>query len=160
MKRRKSATIKDIAKRLGISHSTVSRALSEHAKSQVHPKTQRLVQETAAEMGYSPNLMARGVVTGKSGTLGLLTYQITAEGYAELTQGLMVEAHKQGYQILFELAVSPDAQGVKLWMRGNNTDIRFYLLQHLSDLSGRIGMELTRGRPKRRAITWPWRITD
>ncbi|MCZ6631793.1 MAG: LacI family DNA-binding transcriptional regulator [bacterium] len=101
----KQVTIKDIAKHLGISHSTVSRALAPNRKALVNEKTRKRVRQTAAEMGYSPNLMARGIVTGKSGTLGLLTYRLSAGGFESITENLMVEAHKKGYQILMELAV-------------------------------------------------------
>ena len=75
--KKNQATIKDIARQLGISYSTVSRALSPHASVLVKEKTRELVRQTAAEMDYSPNLMARGIVMGKTGTLGLLTYQIS-----------------------------------------------------------------------------------
>ena len=77
--KKNQATIKDIARQLGISYSTVSRALSPHASVLVKEKTRELVRQTAAEMDYSPNLMARGIVMGKTGTLGLLTYQVFQE---------------------------------------------------------------------------------
>ena len=46
----------------------------------VTEQTRKRVQQKAAELDYSPNLMAQGIVTGKTGTLGLLTYQIAQEG--------------------------------------------------------------------------------
>ncbi len=102
--KKKQATIKDIARKLGISYSTVSRALSPHASVLVKEKTRKLVEKTAAEMDYSPNLIARGMVMGKTGTLGLLTHQIALETLGRETDQILKAADKQNYQILLRLA--------------------------------------------------------
>ena len=102
--RTKRVTIKDIANQLGISHSTVSRALSPHASVLVKEKTQKLVKKTAAEMGYSPDLIARGMVMGKTGTLGLLTCPISLKTFGIMIDHLLREADKQNYQILMRVA--------------------------------------------------------
>lgn len=121
MKQHKRVTIKDIAKRLGISYSTVSRALSDSPRAQVNPATQRRVRKTALTMGYRPNLLARAVATRKSGVLGLLTYEIIDPHYVRFVHGLMVEARRQGYQVMMELATLPhskdllDTQQVQIW---------------------------------------------
>ncbi len=106
--KKKQVTIKDIAGRLGISHSTVSRALSLNASSLVNDKTRKRVQKLAAEMDYSPNLMARAIVTRKTATLGLLTYHISLESFGTLTDMLLKAAGSQGYQIV--LGVAPDGK--------------------------------------------------
>ncbi|MCY3871445.1 MAG: LacI family DNA-binding transcriptional regulator [Gemmatimonadetes bacterium] len=102
--KKNQATIKDIARKLGISYSTVSRALSPHASVLVKEKTRELVRQTAAEMDYSPNLMARGIVMGKTGTLGLLTYQIFQEAFGRQTDQILKEAEEQDYQIMMGVA--------------------------------------------------------
>lgn len=56
---RHNPTIKDIAKELGISKSTVSRALSGHPN--VRQETRTAVQDMAAAMRYKPNYMARNL---------------------------------------------------------------------------------------------------
>lgn len=101
--KKKQATIKDIAKQLGISYSTVSRALSPHASVLVKEKTRKLVEKTAAEMDYSPNLMARGIVMGKTGTLGLLTYQIFQETFGNQTDQILRAADEWDYQIMMRV---------------------------------------------------------
>ena len=98
--KKKQATIKDIARQLGISYSTVSRALSPHASVLVKEKTRKLVEKTAAEMDYSPNLMARGIVMGKTGTLGLLTYQIFQETFGNQIDQILGAADERDYQIM------------------------------------------------------------
>jgi LacI family transcriptional regulator len=64
-----SVTIHDIAERVGIATSTVSRALN--GSYGVHPNTIAKVQKAAAELGYVPNLGAKQLVTRKSGLVGV-----------------------------------------------------------------------------------------
>ena len=100
--KKKQTTIRDIARELGISHSTVSRALSENPKESalVTEKTRKRVQQKAAEMNYRPNLMARGVSTGRTGTLGLVTYEISRETYGRQAYEILRAADRQEYQVL------------------------------------------------------------
>ena len=102
---RNQATIKDIGRELGISFSTVSRALSKHPRvsALVAEKTRKRVRQKAAEMDYSPNLMAQGIVTGKTGTLGLLTYEISHGTYASQTDQILRVSDKHKYQILMAM---------------------------------------------------------
>ena len=102
--KKKQATIKDIARKLGISYSTVSRALSPHASVLVKESTRELVRQTAADMDYSPNLMARGIVMGKTGTLGLLTYQIFQETFGNQIDQILGTAVEHDYQIMMGVA--------------------------------------------------------
>ena len=103
---KKQATIKDIARELQISHSTVSRALSQDRKvsALVKEETRKRVQQVATELDYSPNLMAQGFVTGRTGTLGLLTYQISLEMFGRQTDQILRAADKQKYHILMGMA--------------------------------------------------------
>ncbi len=101
---KRSVTIKDIARQLGISYSTVSRALSPHASVLVKEETRELVRQTASDMDYSPNLMARGIVMGKTGTLGLLTYQIFQEAFGYQTDQILKVADEYDYQIMMGVA--------------------------------------------------------
>ena len=105
--KKKQVTIKDIARRLGISHSTVSRALSRNASSLVNEKTRQRVQKLAVEMDYSPNLMARAIVTRKTGTLGLLTHDSSLETLGNLTARLLRAAGEHSYQVLLGLSSHP-----------------------------------------------------
>lgn len=114
----KPVTIKDIAKRLGISYSTVSRALSPHAAHLVKDQTRSIVQQTAHEMDYSPNLMARTLLKGGEGVLGLLTYHLSLESYGRQIHHFLRMAGEQGYQILIAATVdqisrSPEDDQVK-----------------------------------------------
>lgn len=105
---RRPATIIDIAEELQISHSTVSRALSEdpNVSALVKEETRERVQQKAAELDYSPNLMAKGFVTGRTRTLGLLTYEIFRETFGRQTDQILQAADKQQYQVLMGLATN------------------------------------------------------
>ncbi len=69
MTEKKNTTIIDIANYLGISHTTVSRALN--GSSKVKEITRRKVIDAANILGYTPNLNARGLNQGRSYTIGL-----------------------------------------------------------------------------------------
>ncbi|GAW92364.1 LacI family DNA-binding transcriptional regulator [Calderihabitans maritimus] len=92
-----TVTIKDIAKRAGVSYSTVSRALNN--RPEVNEKTRREIQKLAEEMGYRPNAIARGLVTQKTGTLGLVIPDITNPFFPEVARGAEEEADRRGYNV-------------------------------------------------------------
>lgn len=98
--RNRPVTIKDIARRLGISYSTVSRALSSRMSHLVKEQTRLLVRRTAAEMDYSPNLMAQAFVRGSEGVLGLVTNRIGQEFTGRQINHLVRAAALQGYEVL------------------------------------------------------------
>jgi DNA-binding LacI/PurR family transcriptional regulator len=64
-----SVSIKDIAKAAGVSHSTVSRVLSDHPR--ISLETKERIRRLATEMGYSPNAVARSLVTQCTSIIGL-----------------------------------------------------------------------------------------
>ncbi len=70
-------TIKDIAKKAGVTPATVSMAL--RADSRISEKRMRQIQTIAEELGYHPNFMARGLQRGRSMTIGLLANTLSLE---------------------------------------------------------------------------------
>ena len=106
---KKRVTIKDLAKTLGVSHSTVSRALSRSKAHMVSEETRRRVKKVAEEFSYRPNLLAKGFATGRTGTLGLLA----REGYQEQT-GAQIEsflraADERNYRLLVGMSAEWDS---------------------------------------------------
>jgi DNA-binding LacI/PurR family transcriptional regulator len=93
-----SVSIKDIARAAGVSHSTVSRALSD--SSLVKAETKSRIQRLAQEMGYSPDARARSLVMGQTRTVGVVVTTITDPFIAEVVQGIESTAHDQGYNVL------------------------------------------------------------
>jgi DNA-binding LacI/PurR family transcriptional regulator len=93
-----TVSIKDIAKAAGVSHSTVSRALSDSPL--ISTKTKEYLQQLAREMGYSPHAQARSLVMGRTQTIGVVVTTITDPFIAEIVQGIEDTAHSHGYSVL------------------------------------------------------------
>lgn len=92
----------DIAERLNITKVSVSKALRDHPD--ISRETRALVKKTAAEMGYSPNLLARSLSSQKTNTLGVVVPKIAHTFFATAINAIQAEATRQGYGIV--LAVS------------------------------------------------------
>lgn len=92
-----SITVRDVAKALGVSPSTVSRALS--SSQLVAPRTRQLIIDKSREMGYTPNNAARGLVTGRKGTLGLVVPDLENPYFASVTKGVQARALAAGYSV-------------------------------------------------------------
>jgi LacI family transcriptional regulator len=91
-------TIKDIAVALGMSHSTVSRALSDYAHTSA--ETKALVRKTAQNLGYVPNDSAR-VMRGESGTLiGLVIPDIQNDFYSRIAKLLTDRFRRAGFRLM------------------------------------------------------------
>lgn len=81
----KSVTIKDIARESGVNTSTVSRALNNEYG--VNQQTREQVLAVADRLGYRPNRVARGLVTGRSHSLALILSDIRNPFFAEVARG-------------------------------------------------------------------------
>jgi DNA-binding LacI/PurR family transcriptional regulator len=91
-------SIKDIAKAAGVSHPTVSRALSDSPL--ISEETKARIQRLAQEMGYSPNALARGLVTRQTYSVGVVVTTIADPFVAEIVQGIEATAHDYGYTVI------------------------------------------------------------
>lgn len=91
-------SIKDIARAADVSHSTVSRALSDSPL--VSAETKARIQRLAREMGYSPDAQARSLVMGKTQTIGVVVTTITDPFIAEIVQAIESTAHDHGYTVI------------------------------------------------------------
>jgi DNA-binding LacI/PurR family transcriptional regulator len=91
-------SIKDIALQAAVSHSTVSRALSDSAL--VRAETKDRIQRLAREMGYSPDALARSLVQGRTQTIGIVVTTITDPFIAELVQAIESAAYLHGYTVI------------------------------------------------------------
>ena len=91
-------TIKDIAAKLNLHYTTVSRALRDHPD--VNPETKRLVKETAKKMNYQPNYLARSLKRQKSNSIGVLVPEIKHHFFSAVISGIEEVASKAGYVIL------------------------------------------------------------
>jgi LacI family transcriptional regulator len=92
-------TIKDIAKKTGLSVSTVSLVLN-HKKHRISEETCRRVMQAAEELHYRPNQMAVGLITKKTRTIGLIVPDVTNMFFAEIAKGAEAQCQKSGYSII------------------------------------------------------------
>jgi LacI family transcriptional regulator len=90
-------TIKDIAKKIGVSYTTVSRALN--GKPGVSQATVEKVLKEAQKMGYQPNAIARGLVKKSTNTIGLVIGDITNPYFPAIARGVEDAAKKVGYNV-------------------------------------------------------------
>ena len=81
----------------GVSYATVSRAMN--GSEQVNEKTKKRVLEICDSVGYSPNALARGLVTNTSNAIGLIIPNITNPFYPEVALGVEGEARSRGYNV-------------------------------------------------------------
>ncbi len=91
-------SIKDIARAAGVSHSTVSRSLSDSPL--VNSETKARIRQLSLEMGYTPNAAARSLVMGRTRTVGVVVTTIADPFIAEVTQGIESTAYEHGYTVI------------------------------------------------------------
>ena len=93
-----AVSIRDVARRAGVSIATVSRAVNRIPT--VDPELARKVWRAIEEVGYLPNIQARALVSGCSRMLGLIVSEITNPFFPELVQEFENLAVAQGYEVL------------------------------------------------------------
>jgi DNA-binding LacI/PurR family transcriptional regulator len=94
----KHATIVDIAKKLKISPSTVSRALSGHPD--IRQKTKERVKKAADELNYSPNPIAISLKSSRTTTIGVIVPEIKHDFFSSAISGIETVAYRAGYTII------------------------------------------------------------
>lgn len=93
-------TIKSIADKLGISPSTVSRVLNNMGeKFRISTKTINLVKETAAQLNYTPNQIAKSLRLQRTFTLGLIVSDISNPWFAKIARKVEKSARIHGYDV-------------------------------------------------------------
>ncbi|SMB90544.1 transcriptional regulator, LacI family [Thermanaeromonas toyohensis ToBE] len=92
-------TIKDVARRAGVSVTTVSRVLN-NTPHPVSPETRQKVLEAVAELGFCPNAAARSLQLHETRTIGLMLPDVANPYYSGIVRGIEDVAHEEGYTIV------------------------------------------------------------
>ena len=92
------ATIHDVARKAGVSISTVSRVLNDTAF--VNSETKKRVEEAIQELAYQPSPAAHSLRVNRSRIIGLLISDIQNPFFMSLIQGVEDEAHRNGYSLI------------------------------------------------------------
>lgn len=93
--RPRAAVMSDVGRLAGVSHQTVSRVVN--GSPHVRPETRERVLKAMRDLGYRPNSVARALVTGRSNTLGVVSFDTTLYGPASTLFGIERAAHEAGY---------------------------------------------------------------
>ncbi|MFC6222612.1 LacI family DNA-binding transcriptional regulator [Hymenobacter artigasi] len=88
----------DLARELGVSMTTISRALSDHHS--IGPATKQAVLKLAKKLNYQPNRMASSLRKGTSTLLGVIVPHIEGRFFASVVHGIETAASKAGYSVI------------------------------------------------------------
>ncbi|GAA4236404.1 LacI family DNA-binding transcriptional regulator [Postechiella marina] len=138
----KHVTIKDVAKRLNVSVSSVSRAFNN--KYDIKKETKELILSTAKEMGYYPNPIAKKLSQNKSLNIGVVVPEFINEYYSEIVIALQDVLISKGYQVLVmqsdekpelelknvETLIHSMTDGLIIAPTVGNNNMSYYLEQH------------------------------
>src|SRR4051794_17449269 len=92
------ATMADVARSAGVSVATVSHVLNDTRP--VLPRTRQAVLDAIDRLGYTPNTLARSLVTSRTRSIGLAVSAISNPYFTEILQGVEAAALEQGYSLL------------------------------------------------------------
>jgi len=122
-----SVTIKDVARRAGVSPSTVSRVISKHPR--ISKETIERVTRVMEELGYHPNSMAKGLVSKATHILGVILPRPAEELFQnyffhEVLRGILAQTNRSGYDLLIASGSteSDELETVKRLVRGRRVD--------------------------------------
>jgi DNA-binding LacI/PurR family transcriptional regulator len=96
----RSVTTHDVARRAGVSQATVSLVLGGNPRARVAPATRERVMRAADELGYRPNMLARGLVRGRSYALGVVVPDLSNPFFLDVVTGVQRVAAEAGYAVL------------------------------------------------------------
>ncbi len=98
VKRKRQTTIIDIAKAIGVSNSTVSRALHDHPD--ISFNTRNAIKELAKKLDYQPNLLALSFANRQTHTIGVIIPNLDSSFFASALSGIQHVATQSGYKVM------------------------------------------------------------
>ncbi|MCC6484764.1 MAG: LacI family DNA-binding transcriptional regulator [Armatimonadetes bacterium] len=98
---RSVAGMKEIAERVGVSKTTVHRALTGHGR--ISETTRARILKVAAELDYTPNILARSLRQQKTGTIGVITSGVASTFHSSLLGAIEEAASGQGFSLLLSV---------------------------------------------------------
>jgi DNA-binding LacI/PurR family transcriptional regulator len=93
-----TVTMRDVALLARVSNKTVSNVVNDHPH--VHPETRARVQQAIADLGYRPNLSARGLRSGRTGVIGLAVPELRQPYFAELADAVIAAAERRDLSVI------------------------------------------------------------
>lgn len=105
-------TIKDVAKRTGLSVTTVSLVLNKK-ESRIPERTKQLIESAAQELNYTPNQTAVSLVTKRTQTLGLVLPEVAYYNFADLVRSMEIACKNAGYFLMLSLVGLDDEEALE-----------------------------------------------
>lgn len=122
-----TVTIKDVARKAGVSPSTVSRVISKHPR--ISKETAERVLQVMEELGYHPNIMAKSLISKTTNTLGIILPRPAEELFQnyffhEAIRGILAQANRSGYDTLIASGANEreELDAVVRLVRGRRVD--------------------------------------
>lgn len=112
----KGASMADVARLAGVSGQTVSRVANGNAR--VTEDTRARVEAAMQRLGYRANVAARALATGRFGSIGVATFNLTAVGNIRIVEAVVAGAQPRGYSVNLALVDAETEQGVRAAVRG------------------------------------------
>ncbi|MBT2584852.1 LacI family DNA-binding transcriptional regulator [Arthrobacter sp. ISL-95] len=136
------ATVKDVARRAGVSPKTVSNVMNGIV--QVSAPTRLRVEQAMAELDYVPNLSARGLRNGRSGVIALALPDLATPYSAEVAHHIVEVAHEQGWIVQIEETGSDPQREQELMTRARSNLIDGLILNPvvLDESAVKVGVAL------------------
>jgi len=107
MNKKIPVTLKTIAQQLGVTPTTVSKALRD--KTDVSSTVKEQVKKLAEELDYRPNLMARSLAQKRTNTIGVIVPEIATTFFALAIRGIYKAARQKGYEIIIMISDENEA---------------------------------------------------
>jgi LacI family transcriptional regulator len=101
-------TLQDVADRAGVSITTASRVVNDGTR-RVGAQLAQRVHRAAAELGYTANLQARAVATGRSSMVGVVVHDIADPYFSSIAAGLIEAASRSGLLVCMSAAAANEA---------------------------------------------------
>lgn len=126
-------SIYDIAKKAGVSPSTVSRALEDHPR--IGAATRQRIQQLAREMDFVPSTVARSLAANKTWTIGLILAGISDPFMGRVVEGIEQVASEAGFTVLMSTSQNDREREISLieTLRKRRVDGIIVLASHLFD---------------------------
>src|SRR2546423_9040838 len=109
---RKKTSLKDIAERVGVSTALVSYVLNNQKEGRISKTVAQKIRDTAKQLNYSTNQIAKSLKTNKTYTIGLIVSDISNPFSSSLARIIEDEAEKNNYTVIFG---SSDESAERSW---------------------------------------------
>ncbi len=133
---KRHVSLKDLARELEVSISTVSRALKNHPD--ISPGLTRKIQQLAAQKGYSPNPLAMGLLREQTKMIGVIVPDIVTHFFASIISGIESVAKENGYFIVIASSgesFSKEVESVENLLKTRVEGLMICLSQETKDFS-------------------------